>query len=248
VEHWVRKREMLAVALEEMERHSAECTEARKNARPYALNPIISVSDENPRLRLGLAVESICSCVYATTEIAANFANRLTAKGNPEGQLPAGFTDIKAKLSSFPRLAIALGSLDWHDHLHAMRTEWAHFSTIFVGEGPDGEPLVCGEDLRRDSDKRVLKERFHKTLAEVRDLANQSVRSLDGFALYMVPLAIAKLDIDAVCTVPLYDQNGFPRFTAEGKLEGVETLTIRALLERDGWGEFFQSAPSPPST
>jgi len=46
-----------------------------------------------------------------------------------------------ADLSRFPVLA-ALGELQWYERVREIRTEWAHFSSIFLGEGSDGEPVI----------------------------------------------------------------------------------------------------------
>ena len=246
VRYWVDKQQMLLVALEDLARFRNDYTASQRNAPTYDRDPRILMPDPRARHRLALAVESVCSCVYAMTEIAANFANYLTGAGNPEGQLPGSFNRLKKDLRAgrFPKLAALIGDMSWHDKLHAMRTEWTHFSTIFIGHDKTQEPIVVGAALRSPADKAVLTSRFEFTLDEIRQLARAGVSSLDGFAEYLVPLAIAKIDLAAELIVPVEDENRMPVFTEDHRFK-VRTITARTQLQDLGLGDYL---PAPDAS
>jgi hypothetical protein len=230
VGYWIDKQQMLLVALEDLAGLSAAYFEARNNAPKYELDPRISLPDSRPKLRLALVVEAACSCVYAMTEVAANFANQLTRVGCHDGQLPGSFNQIKKQLGkgAFPQLAAQLGDLTWYEHLHAMRTEWAHFSTIFIGEDKDSV-VVCGAALRRPCDREVLKSKFQVPLDEIRALGVASLHAMERFAGYLLPLVLRKFDLSAEIMVPELDKNGGLQFTPE-LLVKIKTTTVRDRL------------------
>jgi hypothetical protein len=242
VRYWVDKQQMLVVAMEDLAGLASAYINAGKDAPKYDLDPRISLPDPRAGLRLALTVEAVCSCVYAMTEIAANFANHLSQVGSPEGQIRGSFNRIKriTREGKFPRLTAALGDLTWHDNLHAMRTEWSHFSTIFIGIDQE-QPVVCGAALRAPSDRTVLKSKFQFRLDEIRTLAIASLLSLDAFAAYLLPLVVGKFDLSATIMVPVLDRNGAIRFT-ENLLVEVKQTTIRERFVELGLGDLCAQA------
>jgi hypothetical protein len=171
------------------------------------------------------------------TEVAAGFANQLSRTGWSEGQIPGSFNKVKKQLrdGSFPRLAAQIGELTWHDHLHAMRTEWAHFSTIFIGEDKE-RVVVCGAALRAPSDREVLKSKFQVPLEEIRTLGLESLHAMERFAGYLLPIVLRKFDLHAEITVPDLDQNGGLQFTADLLLR-LKKTTVRERLIELGLGD-----------
>src|ERR1044071_7655661 len=97
-------------------------------------------------------------------------SNQIGAAGSISVRLRFNKLKSAVRAGKFPVLANALGDLHWHDTLHAMLTEWAHFSTIFIGEDKN-HPVVCGAELRAPSDKKVLTSKFRFRLDEVHSFA-----------------------------------------------------------------------------
>jgi hypothetical protein len=240
VRYWVDKQQMLVVSLEGLSPLVAAYEASHRDAQSYESDPRIKIPDPRPGLRLALAVESVCSCVYAMTEIAANFGHHVTAHDNPEGQLPRSFNSLKKRLriGLFPSAAAHLGDLVWHDNLHAMRTEWAHFSSIFLG-WDDGKLVAVGSDLRGPEDKRVLKASFMIPLQTVQERAIESLLSLDRFATYLLPAMVAKMDLAAVRHVPVLDENGMMVFTHDHRVE-LRQCSIQEQLIEMGLGDLIR--------
>lgn len=206
VSGWEEKRTNLSVLLLDLPA-LVEGHRTRKEV-PDAQQPRLKLIDMIPTRRLANACESAANALYGMAEIAARFAN--LASG---GVLPASFNALRKTVEAGraePDLKRALGDLQWYKKVREIRTEWAHFSTVFIGGDPD-DPLIAVRDHRRSSDKEEF--RGHAVLS-VRDFiawVSGAIGTTDTFAEYLLrKYVLSRFDLAAEFTLPVYDSRGIP--------------------------------------
>lgn len=225
---WGAKRDTLVVQLADIP-ILARAYKARKK-EPYQSNPQITLVDPTPEVRLANACEATANCLYAIAEIASNFANKASS-----GVLPAGFNKLRKKCEQDPALevAVALGDLQWYRKVRELRTEWAHYSSIFIGEDANGTIELGVRAFRRPSDKVE----FHGPIficpvQEFVGWVEGALATLDSFAGYLLrTFVIPTMRLDNTFLAPVYDKNGFP-ITREDHTFVVETISVRDFLKR----------------
>jgi hypothetical protein len=120
-----------------------------RSQKPYPLNSEITLVDQVPSVRLANACESVSHLVYSLSEIAARFAN------NVDQKFPASFNALRKKVrdGKFDQKRVdTLGDLQWYERVREIRTEWAHYSSPFVGV--DGnEPSIVLRSFRSKGDR-----------------------------------------------------------------------------------------------
>lgn len=230
VREWEVKRKTLLVQLSDfptlIEAHISRDTE------PYQENPNIQLVDTIPTIRLSNACEATANGLYSLAEISANFANKAS-----QGAIPSSFNAIRKKCELDPdsELAKALGDLQWYKKIRELRTEWAHYSSIFIGQDTDKQPLLCIRSYRRSSDKEEFPgPNFSCSITQLINWTNNTITTIDafgGFLLYRYVLALHEPDTSVINAVR--DRNGFPIISKDGRFK-TENITVRQYLARAG--------------
>lgn len=226
---WQAKRDALVVLTHDL----PVLVELHKNRRcePYSGNPEIICTDPVPPIRLANACESTTNTLYGLSEIAAQFGNRAS-----KGKLPASFNEMRKKVQAGKLgtdLPTALGDLQWYEKVRELRTEWAHYSTVFIGEH-EGEPLLVVRAYRSKDNREQFKSTLYCRIPDIIDWTSRATATFDNFAGYLLTTyVIPSFNLDATMIVPRYDGNGFP-LMKDRKFDGVETLTVREVLQRCG--------------
>lgn len=165
-------------------------------------------------------------------EIAANFANKASA-----GEIPASFNKLRKKyeVNSGSDIATALGDLQWYEKVRELRTEWAHYSSMFIGEDKSGSTVMRVRAYRRPSDRvQFQAPNFCCTVQEFVGWVRKAMATLDSFAGFLLKkYVIPSFELDKTLICPIYDENGFPRMK-DDHLLAVETISIRECLKRGG--------------
>lgn len=220
---WREKRDQLLIYLQDIPALVQEVDQVTSTS--YADNPRVQVSDGTWRLRLSSACESSAHCLYAMSEIAAQFANKAT-----QGEFPSSFNKIVKKLNSSwnpHKIQDILKENQWYKRIREMRTEWTHYSTIFIG-GEAGNHIIVLKGHRRVSDKVEFKQcNMQIPIADFLSWMQKAISVLDNFSGYLSEKYLLNLfDPNEIITVPKYDTRGFPIILPEGKLD-IKKITVR---------------------
>jgi hypothetical protein len=171
--------------------------------------------------------------MYSLAEIAANFGNKVS-----NGILPTSFNALRKKCEkgNLKDLASYLGDLQWYRKIRELRTEWAHYSAIFIGEDKD-QTILCIRSFRRECDKVEFSEEMtFCTVMDIQDWTKSALTTLDCFAGYVLShYVLPTLDLDFNSTVPspIRDEFGFPKQYEDGKVM-MDRISIREFLRRGG--------------
>lgn len=229
VQEWAEKREHLAVYILDLPHLVQEYKDS--GCYPYEVDPRITVVDQIPRIRLASACEAAANCLYSLAELSAKFGNKAS-----KSYFPASFNDFRKKIENGDYgtdLIHQLGDLQWYKKVREIRTEWVHHSTIYIGER-DGEPIMVIRAYRRPSDKQEFPSQIQTTVPELIDWMKGAVRTVDAFGDYLLAnYIVPSFPLDDTFHVPRYDQNGFPIFLPDKRLD-MEQITVREYLSRCG--------------
>ena len=230
VNEWREKRQHLAVWLNEIPRLIADYKASRKT--PYDQNPRITLVDPVPGIRLSSACEAAANCLYAMAEISAQFGNKAS-----KGALPSSFNALRKKAEkgeySNDFLAGWTQDLSWYKKIREIRTEWAHFSTIFIGQAND-EPIICVRCFRNHSDRTEFPKHFQIPIPEFLDWLNRAIATIDNFGNYVLAnYVVPAFDLNEKLISPKRDRNGWPIINAAGGFE-IEEITVEQHLAKVG--------------
>lgn len=232
VSEWEAKRQTLLVQLADIPTLVREHLE--RSSQPYELDPKISIVDQVPTIRLANACEATANCLYSVAEISANFANKAT-----KGLVPSSFNALRKKCEngSLAEISSALGDLQWFRKIRELRTEWTHYSSIFIASGDSKEVLLCVRSYRRSSDKiEFTAPNFSCTIDEFLGWVRSALSTLDRFAEYLFNHhVLPSFSLDTTFTSAVHDKNGFPIIKEDLRFE-VETITVAEYLRRGGIG------------
>lgn len=229
VDEWGQKRQHVAVLQVDMpELVRSYGTQATKhhrgNARMLEVDPF-------PGLRLASACESLANSIYGLCEIAGAFANKAS-----QGRMPQSFNAIQKMICKGEldeKLVGSVANLEWYSRIREIRTEWAHHSTVFIGQDAHG-PLVVVHPFRRKSDKVFLPEKAILRVHDLVEWSGNAVQVVDFFGLEMFHrFVLPKLNLDQEVIEPARDASGFYILKADGNLE-VNRVTIREYLRHGG--------------
>jgi hypothetical protein len=230
VAEWKAKRETLLLQLSDIP--DLVAAHLARTKTPYAPDEKITLVDMAPTIRLANACEATANCLYAAAEISANFANKAS-----RGVIPSSFNSLRKKCEkdTASELAISLGDLQWFRKIRELRTEWTHYSSIFIASGSDGEAMLCVRAYRRISDRvEFTTPNFSCSIVEFCQWVRAALITLDKFSGYLLnKYVIPSLPLDQTFTSAVYDKNGFPIIKPDFRFE-VETITIRQYLLRAG--------------
>jgi hypothetical protein len=234
---WRAKSEYLAIVLEDLPALEKAVTDEDARSRPAEVKPGLPwFPDRKPEIRLAMAIEAGAHSLYALADIAAQVANKATRTKNGGFQIPAHFNDIckAVKKGSAPAdLVEALGDLSWYGRVRELRTEWAHYSAIFIGALDDRRFRVYAE--------RRPEEQVHFRTEPVLVAFDQFVGWLHGAVRTTSHLAghllerfvLPSLNLDEARTTLQRGPNGFPLFETDGRGK-LRTVTVRDLLSEVG--------------
>jgi hypothetical protein len=229
---WKEKREQLFVFIRDIPELIKQMDQI--SSQSFSDNPRVEIYDSTFRLRVSSACESAAHCLYSMAEISAQFANKAT-----KGDFPSSFNDIVKKLEKSwnpHNIKDILGDFHWYKKIREMRTEWTHYSTIFIA-GDVGNHTIVLKRHRRESDQQEFKENNIKI--QINDFLlwlNKAIEVLDSFSLFLSKEYLLKtFDLDQVIIVPKRDSRGFPIFLS-GPTPRVETenITIGDYFRRAG--------------
>jgi hypothetical protein len=246
VDEWQAKRDALQVQLSDLPTLVAQTKAASRE--PHPTDARITIQDRVPSVRLANACEAMANSLYGMAEIAAFFGNRAS------GTLPSSFNDLRKKARAGeldPELITSLGDLQWYAKVRELRTEWSHYSSVFVGEEGDREPVLLVRALRRPVDKEQFPKPTHFRVSEIVAWTESAIRTIDGFADYLLLRYVCpKFDPDQEILQPKRDALGFPILLPDLRMD-VETITIREFFARKGIvqvppAEAPAAEPEPP--
>jgi len=223
---WESKRGSLKVNLLDLPQLVVDYKNASR--KPYDHNPEITIVDKVPSVRLANACESVSHLVYSMAEIAARFANRVSQA------FPQHFNALRTKVRKGeldPAVAEALGDLQWYEKVREIRTEWAHFSSPYVGLSGN-DPQIVLRSFRRAADKVHFKDRVTFKVEELSTWASSALVTIDRLADYLLRCLIPTFDYDLVIGQPVRDQNGWP-IVKDGILQ-TEEITAAEFMFRYG--------------
>ncbi|MGH6826211.1 hypothetical protein [Methyloceanibacter sp.] len=231
VHEWHEKRQHLAVYTEDLPRLVDEYRASEKG--PYDRNPKITLVDPYPKIRLSSACEAASNCLYGMAEIAAQFANKVSG-----GALPSSFNAFRKNVEDgrydglVPSWVVK--DLSWYKKVRELRTEWSHFSTVFVGENQDGTPIIVVRCSRRISDRVEFPKEIHVKVSDLVDWIQRAIVTIDNLGDFaLVKYVIPKLDRNAILTSPKRDENGWPIIRDDSTFE-VEKITVAEHLAQCG--------------
>jgi hypothetical protein len=220
VDDWQFKRTRLLQGLQDLPNLVTAYKERSCHAEPT--NPGLTLVDALPDLRLAMACESIAHSLYATTEVAAHFANRVSG-----GVLPRRFHRIcenVQKGKADEDLTNRLGDIGWYRKVREMRTEWTHYSSAFIGERDDRTPIIVIRAWRGRNDRVEFAKTEICAVEEFIAWVLLALQSLDGFGdhlLHKYVLPELRRDHDQEITIPRFDVNGRPLVAEGGGCRGV---------------------------
>lgn len=168
--------------------------------------------------------------------------------------MPSSFNSLQKKCGNgdFGDLPEALGDLQWYRKVRELRTEWSHFSSIFIAKGDDDGVLLCVRSYRRPSGKiELIAPNFTCTIEEFLDWVKSALFTLDKFAGWILHrYVLPKFSPEATFISAIYDESGFPKINDEHKFE-TEKISIAEYLGRAGLvieAERQIAIPSKPSS
>jgi len=227
---WKAKRDCLAIYLRDLPTLQRECRDA--HAAPYENNPRIMIIDAVPSLRLASACEAAANCLYGMAEIAAQFGNQAS-----EGFFPASFNALRRRIDqgAYSTLSLPAALIDpqWYRKVRELRTEWTHFSTIFVGrDGP--EPVIVVRCRRRPSDRQEFQDKIQIRPTELIEWIEKAITAIDSYGNHLLrDWIIPRLDLTTVIRASRLDSQGWPIITEDHRFE-IEHITTAEYLARCG--------------
>jgi hypothetical protein len=166
-------------------------------------------------------------------EIAAQFGNKVS-----NGLLPASFNALRKKAErgdlGSSELISWISDFSWYKKVRELRTEWTHFSTIFVGEHKNGEPVLVVRCHRRSSDREEFANEINIQVPDLVDWIVRAIAVIDNFGNYLIMRHILpNLDLNARLVTAKHDARGWPVITQDHRFE-IEEITVGEHLARCG--------------
>jgi hypothetical protein len=228
---WQEKRQHLAVYIQDLPRLVEDYKKA--DEKPYGLNPMITLVDPIPQIRLSSASEAAVNCLYGMAEIAAQFGNKAS-----KNLLPTSFNALRKKAERGDLANIGLSDwvsdFRWYKKVRELRTEWAHYSTVFIGKEESGEPILVVRCHRRPSDREEFRREIQVKIPELIDWINRALAVIDNFGDYLlVRHIIPSLDLNAQIKSFKRDQRGWPITKPDHTFE-LERITVAEHLAQCG--------------
>lgn len=231
VYEWQFKRDMLVTQLDGLP-FMVDIYKNRKK-KQHPRNKNVTQVDRIPEIWMASICESIVNTVYSMSEVAARFGNKAS-----NGILPSSFNKLRKKCSSGNldvQLIGILQDLDSYERIREVRTELAHFSSVFMVEDENLLPELVIRGFRNKEDKIHFTDKTKITMADLKLWAMNTNKMLEDFGEYVLEkYLIEKFDLNSIITIPKYDEDGYPVFIpGENRFE-IEETTVGELLSRTG--------------
>lgn len=227
VHEWSAKRRALRVSIDDLPRLVAEYKNRKEE--PYHHNPAITLVDPVPAVRLSNSCENVGHLVYSMAELAARLANKISQ------QFPHSFNSLrkKAREGKFDAtVTSALGDLQWYERVREIRTEWAHYSSPFIGRSGT-EPSIVLRSFRSKGDRVHFVGHVSFTVDELTQWAEAAFRTIDGLADYLFRHHLLhSFDYQKKIPQLVRDKNGWP-IIKDGILQ-TEEMTIADYMFKSG--------------
>jgi hypothetical protein len=221
------KRHALRVSIDDLPRLVEECK--NRNEEPYPDNPEITLVDPVPAVRLANSCESVGHLVYSMSELAARLANKISQT------FPQSFNDLRKKALKGELDATvtnAIGDLQWYERIREIRTEWAHYSSPFVGRS-GAEPSIVLRSFRSKGDRVHFNGHVPFTVDELMQWAESAFRTIDGLADYLFRHhLLPSFDYQKKIRQLVRDKNGWP-IIKDGRPQ-TEEMTIADYMFKFG--------------
>jgi hypothetical protein len=225
VAEWDAKRKALIVMIGEL----PELVVAHKGRvlGPHPNSPEITVYNAVPSIHLANACETVSHLVYSMAEVAARFGNKVFQ------EFPATFNALRKKIRKGElgtEVTNALGDLQWYEKMREIRTEWAHYSSPFIGE-KDGEPSLVLRSFRSVDNRQQFTGHVSFSVDDLSGWARSALETIDKFAeLLLRRHVLPKFDLDREIVQMVYDETGFP--IIRNGIPQSETMTVREFMRR----------------
>lgn len=229
VRDWEAKRESLLVYLYDL----PKLADFYKNSKeiPYNENPEFKIVNKIPSIRLASTCEAITNCLYSMAELAAQFGNKAS-----KGEIPASFNALRKKLEKKlidQSLIDKLVDLSWYKKVRELRTEWVHYSSIFIGQHQN-EVIMVVKCYRRESDREEFNEKIEVSINEIIEWIKNAISTIDVFSDYLFEKYVIKdFDPNYEFEIPKYNKNGVPIFLENGLLD-THIITVREYFKKIG--------------
>ncbi len=227
VHEWGAKRHALRVSIDDLPRLVEEYKNRKEG--PYPVNPEITLVDPVPAVRLANSCESVGHLVYSMSELAARLANKISQT------FPQSFNDLRKKARKGELDATvtnAIGDLQWYERIREIRTEWAHYSSPFVGSS-GAEPSIVLRSFRSQGDRVHFNGRVSFTVDELMQWAESAFRTIDGLADYLFRHhLLPSFDYQKKIRQLVRDKNGWP-IIKDGRPQ-TEEMTIADYMFKFG--------------
>lgn len=192
----------------------------------------VTVYDMTPTVRLSNSIEAIANSLYSLCEIAALFANKAS------GKIPSKFNAIRKSIRAGKldaETAAVLSDLQWYEKIREIRTEWTHFSSIFIGHDKEQSPSIVIRNYRHNVDKEHFKDRSFCSVIEFDQWVRNAILVTDKFAQFLLDkYLLSFFDRSKEFISPVYDSAGWPLFHPDGRMQ-VETMTVDKFLKQHGY-------------
>lgn len=227
VHEWGAKRHALRVSIDDLPRLVEEYKNRKEE--PYPDNPEITLNDPVPAVRLANSCESVSHLVYSMSELAALLANKISQT------FPQSFNALRKKARKGELDATvtnAIGDLQWYERIREIRTEWAHYSSPFVGRSGT-EPSIVLRSFRSKGDRVHFNGPVSFTVDELIQWAESAFRTIDGLADYLFRHhLIPSFDYQKKIRQLVRDKNGWP-IIIDGRPQ-TEEMTIADYMFKFG--------------
>lgn len=231
IDEWDTKRQYLSIYLIDIPKLVNDYKLSKQ--RQYELDPNITLVDQAPSLRLASVCEAASNCLYSMAEISSQFANRIS-----EGKLPSSFNKLRKKFEKgeYKDLAIIDWNIDfqWYKKVRELRTEWSHYSTIYVGQDNERNPILAVKAHRRFSEREEFSGMIQIKISDLITWINNAILTVDNFGSFLLAnYVLPSLDLNSELSIPIYDKNGFPKFTDHNPTRiQLEKVSVKEYLAR----------------
>jgi hypothetical protein len=189
--------------------------------------------DAVPELRLRMALEFTSHTVYSLADIAAQMANKATARSRHA--LPAGFNGLCRAVKNrevSESLVESLGDLSWYGLVREMRTEWTHYSAPFVSAFHD-PPEFRVHTERPANQRHYLRDPAIYTFDEYVQAVSGAVQATERLAHHIITQHIVpNLDRENLRDYIVTNAQGFPVIRDSRRV--LEKRTVGELLRECG--------------
>ena len=232
IEEWSIKRQYLALYNNDIPKLVKEYKSAKKET--YQLNKDITLIDPIPNLRLSSCCEAVSNCLYSMAAIAAHFGNKISTNNI----LPKSFNKLIKKYEKGELKDLGLekcfSDLQWYQKVRELRTEWTHYSTIFIGKDNNNEPLLVVRSFRKASDKKEFVGKINIYISDLVGWINKAISTIDNYGNFLLEKYILpSLELNKKLIYPVYDKNGLLMMKPDKTFEVTE-ITVEEYLSKCG--------------